>query len=64
MSAEPAASHLKPDEIRYLALEGGGGKGFAYLGAIEVLEKCGVMAHLTRAELSAALNSSRFDAVG
>ena len=46
MSAEPAASHLKPDEIRYLALEGGGGKGFAYLGAIEVLEKCGVMAHL------------------
>jgi predicted acylesterase/phospholipase RssA len=29
---------LKPEEIRYLALEGGGGKGFAYLGAIQVLE--------------------------
>jgi predicted acylesterase/phospholipase RssA len=35
--------HLKPAEIRYLALEGGGGKGFAYLGALQVLEKLEVM---------------------
>jgi hypothetical protein len=30
---------LKPEQIQYLVFEGGGGKGFAYLGAIEVLEK-------------------------
>lgn len=29
---------LKRADIRYLALEGGGGKGFAYLGALQVLE--------------------------
>jgi predicted acylesterase/phospholipase RssA len=58
MSAAPAASaavqsqetpsqkKLKPEEIRFLALEGGGGKGFAYLGAIEVLEKLQVMPHV------------------
>lgn len=40
------AKHLSPDEIHYLALEGGGGKGFAYLGAIEVLEKLHVMEHV------------------
>jgi predicted acylesterase/phospholipase RssA len=38
--------HLNPDEIRYLALEGGGGKGFAYLGALQVLEKLKVMEHI------------------
>jgi Patatin-like phospholipase len=37
---------LNPDEIRYLALEGGGGKGFAYLGALQVLEKLKVMEHI------------------
>ncbi|MEL7040487.1 MAG: patatin-like phospholipase family protein [Pseudomonadota bacterium] len=30
---------MDPDKIEYLALEGGGGKGAAYLGAIEALEK-------------------------
>src|SRR6266446_4370725 len=30
--------HLRPEEIKYLAFEGGGGKGFAYLGALEELE--------------------------
>lgn len=30
---------LKPDEIEYIALEGGGGKGFAYLGAIDALNE-------------------------
>jgi predicted acylesterase/phospholipase RssA len=31
--------HLKPEDIAYLALEGGGGKGFAYLGALQLLDK-------------------------
>jgi predicted acylesterase/phospholipase RssA len=34
---------IKRDEVRYLALEGGGGKGFAYLGAIQVLEELDVI---------------------
>lgn len=37
---------LKPDDIDFLALEGGGGKGFAYLGALQVLEEQHVMEHL------------------
>jgi predicted acylesterase/phospholipase RssA len=32
-----------PDQVRYLALEGGGGKGVTYLGAIRVLEDLGVL---------------------
>jgi NTE family protein len=32
------AGHLRPEDIRYLALEGGGGKGFAYLGALQLLD--------------------------
>jgi predicted acylesterase/phospholipase RssA len=43
---QQAVPHLAPDEIRHLALEGGGGKGFAYLGAIQVLEDLGVMSHI------------------
>lgn len=38
-SDKPASRKLKADDIEYLALEGGGGKGFAYLGAIDILEK-------------------------
>lgn len=34
---------LKPDEIEYLAFEGGGGKGNAFLGAVLGLEKEGVL---------------------
>ncbi len=34
---------LAPNDVHYLALEGGGGKGFAYLGAIGVLEELKVM---------------------
>jgi predicted acylesterase/phospholipase RssA len=30
--------HLRPEDISYLALEGGGGKGFAYLGALQLLD--------------------------
>jgi predicted acylesterase/phospholipase RssA len=37
---------LKPSDIKYLALEGGGGKGFAYLGALEILEAQGVLNHI------------------
>jgi predicted acylesterase/phospholipase RssA len=33
-----AKAHLKLSDIQYLALEGGGGKGFAYLGALQLLE--------------------------
>lgn len=37
---------LDLSEVRYLALEGGGGKGFAYLGALEILEQQGVLGRL------------------
>ena len=30
--------HLKPSDVRYLALEGGGAKGIAYIGALAALE--------------------------
>jgi predicted acylesterase/phospholipase RssA len=38
--------HLAPQEVRNLALEGGGGKGFAYLGALQALEELNVMSHI------------------
>jgi predicted acylesterase/phospholipase RssA len=34
---------LKPEEVEYLAFEGGGGKGAAYLGAIWALENADVL---------------------
>src|SRR5947208_13030581 len=37
---------LKPDDVEYIAMEGGGGKGFAYVGAVQVLEKLGVLQHV------------------
>jgi NTE family protein len=46
VAASPKASVLKPADVRFLALEGGGGKGFAYLGALGVLEELGVMDHV------------------
>jgi predicted acylesterase/phospholipase RssA len=39
-------AHLIPNEVRNLALEGGGGKGFAYVGALEALEELNVMSHI------------------
>ena len=39
-------THLKEQDIAYLALEGGGGKGFAYLGALELLDDHGVLDQL------------------
>lgn len=38
-------SRLRVDQVRYLALEGGGGKGFAFLGAVAELESRGVINH-------------------
>lgn len=35
--------HFKKENIKYLAFEGGGGKGVAFLGAIAALEKLGVI---------------------
>src|SRR5829696_2044705 len=40
-SARP--SPLKKDDVRYLAFEGGGGKGVTYLGAIQALEDLKVL---------------------
>ena len=37
---------LSPNDIEYLALEGGGGKGYAFLGALEILEEKGVLAQI------------------
>lgn len=33
----------QPHNVHYLALEGGGGKGVTYLGAIRALERLGVL---------------------
>ena len=47
---------LLAKDVRHLALEGGGGKGFAYLGAIEVLEQLNILgAGLSAAKSSPAL---------
>jgi predicted acylesterase/phospholipase RssA len=40
---------LAPRDIDYLALEGGGGKGVAFLGAIEALQEKGVLTFASRA---------------
>ena len=37
---------LKKGEVTHLALEGGGGKGLAYLGAVRALEEIGVLSNL------------------
>jgi len=34
---------IRPNEVQYLALEGGGGKGFAFIGAIQKLEQMGII---------------------
>jgi predicted acylesterase/phospholipase RssA len=41
-ASEPLAK-LKETDVQYLALEGGGGKGFAFLGVIDMLERKEVM---------------------
>ena len=37
---------LDVNDIRYIAMEGGGGKGIAFLGALQVLEGIGVLANV------------------
>ena len=37
------ANRLKSADVKYLSLEGGGGKGVTYLGAIEALEALKVL---------------------
>lgn len=44
--ALPARVEIEPGQVEYLALEGGGGKGMAYLGALQALEELGGTAHL------------------
>jgi len=44
--AAAAPTPLDEQDVEFLALEGGGGKGFAYLGAIDMLEHKGVMARI------------------
>jgi predicted acylesterase/phospholipase RssA len=43
--AQPSkpSAHLKAADVKYLALEGGGGKGITYLGAIEALEELKIL---------------------
>lgn len=43
----PQHPRLTKQQIAHLALEGGGGKGFAYLGAIRALEELGILQHRT-----------------
>jgi predicted acylesterase/phospholipase RssA len=45
--APQALGPLTPNDIRYLALEGGGGKGIAFLGAIQALEALDVLRYTT-----------------
>jgi predicted acylesterase/phospholipase RssA len=45
--SKPPRSHLKVGQITHLALEGGGGKGFAFVGAIKALEEIGVLGYET-----------------
>lgn len=37
---------LTPGDIRYIVFEGGGGKGFAYLGALKALKNLGVINYI------------------
>lgn len=41
----PQHPRLAPSQITHLALEGGGGKGFAFLGAIKALEELKILEH-------------------
>lgn len=45
---------IQPSAVRNLALEGGGGKGLAYLGALTALESLGVLGRVTAVSGSSA----------
>lgn len=38
-----ARSHIRAEDVKYLVFEGGGGKGFAFVGAVEELERRGII---------------------
>ena len=38
---------LSKENVHYLAFEGGGGKGVAYLGVAQALEELGILSHIT-----------------
>jgi predicted acylesterase/phospholipase RssA len=42
-TSSKATGHLKSTDVKYLAFEGGGGKGITYLGAIEALEELKIL---------------------
>ncbi|MEU6547908.1 patatin-like phospholipase family protein [Streptomyces sp. NPDC046859] len=46
MSDTEPRRRLLPNDVRYLVLEGGGGKGHAYLGAVRALEELDVMPNI------------------
>lgn len=43
MSVRIKGRRLTPDQVHYLVFEGGGGKGLAYVGAIQALSKLGIL---------------------
>jgi NTE family protein len=43
LNSSKTSRRLRMNQVRFLALEGGGGKGYAYLGAIRTLEKMGIL---------------------
>jgi NTE family protein len=43
----PKRRRLKPQEVKYLVFEGGGGKGFAYLGALRALQERKILKYIT-----------------
>jgi hypothetical protein len=47
--AKNTNSRLQKDQVRYLSLEGGGGKGFAFVGALAALENpLGILSYALR----------------
>ncbi len=42
----------KPSDVENLAFQGGGGKGFAYIGAVQALEKLGILPAVGRPPVS------------
>lgn len=42
----PKRRRLNPEEVKYLVFEGGGGKGFAYLGALRALQDKQILKYL------------------
>ncbi|MHA2308319.1 MAG: patatin-like phospholipase family protein [Candidatus Heimdallarchaeaceae archaeon] len=39
---------VSKENVKYLAFEGGGGKGITYLGALQALEELGIMSHVPK----------------